>query len=207
MDPSKGLVILWLPISFFFSFRKATLGDGLTVTRSSWSWIRPVNARAGYRQGKATHPGACLWSSVRHPKDEKPPRPRPILCGAVPPIILKIRALCSWTWVREPQKRHRKQKRQHRSGHGRPAFPLGLSLPPLQRQRATPYNASAPAFSYLRAAGRGRALVWMRCRWVLAGRHDKRRPGRGRKEAAARGKAILLAKAEAGSGQWQCMHV
>jgi hypothetical protein len=90
---------------------------------------------------------------------------------------------------------------------GQPSFPLGLSLPPLQRQRATPYNASAPAFSYLRAAGRGRALVWMRCRWVLAGRHDKRRPGRGRKEAAARGKAILLAKAKAGSGQWQCMHV
>jgi hypothetical protein len=165
MDPSKGLVILWLPISFFFSFRKATLGDGLTVTRSSWSWIRPVNARAGYRQGKATHPGACLWSSVRHPKDEKPPRPRPILCGAVPPIILKIRALCSWTWVREPQKRHRKQKRQHRSGHGRPAASLpSLSGSPSLPSKGSELHHTTPVLPPLVTCGpRAAAALWSGC--------------------------------------------
>jgi hypothetical protein len=98
------------------------------------SWIRPVNARAGYRRparqrrGLAPAPGAC----GRPRKDEKPPRPRPtpVLCAA-PPIILKIRAMCSFVgWVSEPQKRHRKRDNAGTAmghGHGQPPSRLSGS--------------------------------------------------------------------------------
>ena len=89
--------------------------------------------------------------------------PRPILFGAVPPIILKIRALCSW--VRKPQKRHRKTDNTVPAGHGHPAsLPRGLSLSLPSKGCEPPYNASAPP-PLVTCGPRPRfGQVWMRCR-------------------------------------------
>ena len=148
--------------------------------------------------------------------------PRPILFGAVPPIILKIRALCSW--VREPQKRHRKRDNTVPAGHARPAsLPLGSGSPsPSPSPPKAARHNTTPVLPPLVTCGpRPRfGQVWMRCRCMpqpqppagfspVATIKGGQAEG-GRKEAAARpGKAILLAKAEAGSGSGsaKCMHV
>jgi hypothetical protein len=179
----------------------------------TWSsWIRPVNARAGYRRPARQRRGPGPWCLRSSPKRRKASatatHTRPLRC---PSHHLENPCNVLVGWVSEPQKRHRKRDNAGTAmghGHGQPPSRLSgsRSASPLQRQRAS--DSTAPVLP---------ALVTSGCRprfgpspspqgfspvaTIKGGQAEPQRE----KSRRRAGKATVLAKPES-AVQCRCMH-